>query len=367
MSFRLKLTSIIILALCTSRYAHAQSGRSGRIEGVVIDSVHARPLAGARVVAVGAAAQLEMRREATSDSAGRYRIDSLPPGSYVVGFESALLDSLEVTVSPREANLTAAPLATVDLAVPSAAKLRSAVCFGAALPAESGVILGHVVSAETDGPLAGVTIAMQWRDLGVDRKTLRPINRERSDSVITDRDGWYRMCGVPTGTWVSMQVRHANRTGAALRTRIDDTLGIAVEHLSFSTSSVTTADGPDSAPTGTATLTGIVRSTVGTPVASAEVRVRGTAAEGRTDDRGAFTLGGLPSGTQQLEVRRIGYAAAEVPIALHSGTTTTRDVVLRRIVSLDSMVIVASRPKYPDFFAHQSMGQGHFLGPEVIA
>jgi len=97
------------------------------------------------------------------------------------------------------------------------------------------------------------------------------------------------------------------------------------------------------------------------------VRVRGTAAEGRTDDHGAFTLGGLPAGTQQLEVRRIGYAAAEVPIALHSGATTTRDVVLRRIVSLDSMVIVASRPKYPDFFAHQSMGQGHFLGPEVIA
>ena len=355
------------LALCATRPARAQSESSGRIEGSVYDSVHAHPLAGARVVAAGTATQSEVRRDATTDSTGRYHLDSLPPGRYAVGFESPLLDSLEVGLSPREANVTARQIAPLDLALPPAAKLRSAVCLGATLPAETGVILGHVVNAETESPLAGVTIAMQWRDLGVDRKTLRPINRERSDSVITDRDGWYRMCGVPTGTWVSMQVRHANRTGAALRTRIDDTLGIAVEHLSFSTSSETTADGPASAPTGTATLTGIVRSTLGTPVASAEVRVRGTAAEGRTDDHGAFTLGGLPAGTQQLEVRRIGYAAAEVPIALHSGATTTRDVVLRRIVSLDSMVIVASRPKYPDFFAHQSMGQGHFLGPEVIA
>jgi hypothetical protein len=367
MSHRLGVVLVVLLALCATRPTHAQSESSGRIEGVVFDSVHARPLVGIRVVAVGIGTQSDARHAATSDSYGRYRIDSLPSGRYAVGFESALLDSLEVGLSPREANITAERTAALDLALPSAAKLRSAVCFGAKLPPETGVILGHVVNAETESPLAGVTIAMQWRDLGVDRKTLRPINRERSDSVITDRDGWYRMCGVPTGTWVSMQVRHADRTGAALRTRIDDTLGIAVEHLSFSTSGETTADGLASAPTGTATLTGIVRSTLGTPVASAEVRVSGTSAEGRTDAQGAFTLGGLPAGTQQLEVRRIGYAAAEVPIALHSGTTTTRDVVLRRIVSLDSMVIVASRPKYPDFFAHQSLGQGHFLGPEVIA
>jgi hypothetical protein len=41
--------------------------------------------------------------------------------------------------------------------------------------------------------------------------------------------------------------------------------------------------------------------------------------------------------------------------------------LIRRIVSLDSMVIVASRPKYPDFYLHQTTGQGHFVGPEAIA
>jgi hypothetical protein len=362
------VAAVASLALCIARPAHAQTESSGRIEGVVFDSVHARPLAGAHVVAVGSGTQAEVHRDATTDSIGRYRIDSLPTGRYIVGFESGLLDSLEVTLSPREANVASGRPATLDLALPSAAKLRSAVCLGARIPAQTGVILGHVVSAETESPLPGVVVAMEWRDITVDRSArLRVTSSERADSVITDRDGWYRMCGVPTGAWVSMQVRHANRKGAMLRTRVDDTLGIAVEHLSFSTSSEPTADGVADAATGTATLTGIVRSTHGTPVASAEVRVRGTRAEGRTDAQGAFTLGGLPAGTQQLEVRHIGYAVVEVPIALRSGTTTTRDVELRRIVSLDSMVIVAARPKYPEFFAHQSTGMGHFYGPEALA
>jgi hypothetical protein len=360
--------------LGVTRPAHAQNGSSNRIEGIVFDSVHARPLANAHVVAAGTAAQSEVRREATSDSTGRYRIDSLPSGHYIVGFESPLLDSLEVGLSPREANLASGRSATLDLALPSAAKLRSAVCFGATLPPGTGVIIGHVVSAETESPLAGVTIAMEWRDLGVDRKTLRPINRQRSDSVVTDKDGWYRMCGVATGAWVSMQIQQDKRSGAVLRARVDDTLGIAIRHLSLAAASArsgeTAAGDAASAPrSGTATLSGVVRGPEGAPVASAEVRVQDTRAETRTDAQGAFTLGGLPAGTQQLVVRRVGYAEAEVSVDLRNGATTTHDVVLRRIVNLDSVLVVASRPKYPDFYLHQSAagGFGVFLGPEAIA
>ncbi len=367
-SYRLCTVTVAVLALCVTRSAHAQSESSGRIEGIVFDSVHARPLAGARVVAVGTAAQSEVHREATSDSAGRYQIDSLPLGRYVVGFESPLLDSLEVTLSPREANLASGEGATLNLALPSAAKLRSAVCLGAPIPPQTGVIIGHVVSAETESPVAGAVIAMVWRDINVDRaKRLRVTTSERSDSVITDKDGWYRMCGVATGAWVSMQVRHANRKSGVVRTRVDDTLGIAVQHLSYSTSGDTTTEGGTTLLSGTAMLTGVVRGVAGTPLSSAEVRVRGTRAEGRSDEAGAFTLRGLPAGTLQLEVRHIGYAAAEIPVSLHPGVTTTHDVVLRRIVNLDSMVIVATRPKYPDFYAHKGAGFGRFYGPEVLA
>src|SRR5690349_9505038 len=91
---RLPVSTLVVLSLALASRASAQGGQAGRVEGVVYDSVHARPLRGAHVVAVGTGAQSEVRRDATSDSAGRYHIDALPQGHYAVGFESALLDSL---------------------------------------------------------------------------------------------------------------------------------------------------------------------------------------------------------------------------------------------------------------------------------
>jgi hypothetical protein len=360
------------LALSAAHAAHAQGDAVGRIEGVVFDSVHARPLAGAHVVAVGTGAQAELHGETTSDSAGRWHIDSLPAGRYVVGFESALLDSLEVAASPRTATLAPGQVASLALALPSAATLRAAVCLGAALPEKTGVIYGHVVSAETESPLAGVSLAMAWRELDVDRTTLRPINRERTVSVVTDEHGWYRMCGVPTGTWVSMQAQLGERSGPVLRTRVDDSLGVVIQHLSLATGSAragdTTSTLADAGASGTATLTGVVRGPAGDPIPLAEVRVRGTRAESRTDDSGSFTLGKLPAGTQQLEVRRVGYVVAEVPVELRSDATVRANVRLERIVvNLDSVLVVASRPKYPDFYAHKNSAFGVFLGPEEIA
>jgi hypothetical protein len=374
MSYRLGAATVALLASCVTRPAYAQNGSSGRIEGIVFDSVHARPLANAHVVAVGTAAQSEVRRTATADSAGRYRIDSLPLGRYIVGFESALLDSLEVTISPREANLAAGQIATLDLALPSAARLRSAVCLGATLPPESGVIMGQVVNAETESPLAGVTVAMQWRDLGVDRQTLRPINRERSDSVITDRDGWYRMCGVPTGTWVSMQVQQDKRSGGVLRTRVGDTLGIAIRHLSVASGALAsdeaTTDGLAAAPlSGTAALNGVVRGPDGAPIAAADVRVRGASPAVKTDAQGAYSLARLPAGTQELEVRHVGFVVAESPVELRSGATTTHDVRLERVVvNLDSVRVVATRTRYPEFAEYRKNALGGvFLDPEDLA
>ena len=94
----------VVLASSTVLLAHAgeaQTDQRGRLEGTVTDSVHTRPLAGVRVVALAANAPADGRRAASTDSLGRYRIDSLRPGRYLVGLESALLDSLEITLAPR--------------------------------------------------------------------------------------------------------------------------------------------------------------------------------------------------------------------------------------------------------------------------
>jgi hypothetical protein len=367
---------LITLTSALARPSHAQEVRTGGIEGAVTDSVHVRPLAGVRVVAIGAGSRTGLRGSATSDSLGRYHIDSLAAGRYVVGFESPLLDSLEITISPREATVPPGAMATVDLALPPAAKLRAAVCPGVTFPPETGAIVGHVVSAESEASLAGVTIAMAWREMSFDKATMRPIGGERTASVVTDDSGWYRACGVPTGAWLSMQIQHGGRLGPVLRMLVSDTLGLAVRHLSFSATSSRVAEDSVTAsadraartpPSGTARLSGVVLSVDGAPVTQAEVQIVGTIASARTDAQGSYSLAALPAGTQMLVVRRVGYAVAETYVDLRDGATTKGDVRLRRVVSLDSMSVVATRERYPQFSANRRYGAvGRFLGPEDI-
>ena len=370
------MLGVLVASTFLASNGGAQGESAGRLEGRVIDSVHARPLVGVRVLALGSGPRVGSRDTAVTDSAGRYHIDALPAGQYTVGFESPLIDSLEIALPPREGNVAPGTTATVDLAVPPAAKLRSAVCSGATLPRETGALFGHVVSAETESPLSGAVVSLAWWEREVDRTTLRANSRIRTASVSTDDDGWYRLCGVPTDTWLSVQLQHEGRAGPAMRALVGDTLGIAILHLSFSTSgsrviadSATSAAVGDDAPlSGTAMLSGVVRGIGDTPLASAEVRVVGTGAVGHTDAQGRYSLRGLPAGTQLLEVRRIGYGATENPVELRSGVVVTRDVRLQRIVNLDSIRVVAKRTRYSEFskLRERSILGGSFLGPEEL-
>ena len=370
------LGTLITLTLSLAQASGAQQAGTGRLEGTVRDSVHARPLAGVKVLALDEA-HAEAPRETISDSLGQYHFDSLPPGGYMVGFESPLLDSLEIQLPPRRAGIMSGGVATVDLALPSAAKIRAAVCPGTTLANGTGALFGHVVSAETEASLRDVRIVITWRDRDVDWSTLRPFNKDRTASVITDAAGWYVACGVPTGSWVAVQLEREGRVGAPIRLAIDDTLGVAIRHLSFSIASsrpaldsaAADADGGNEGPlSGSATLSGVVRGAGGAPAAGAEVRVWGTVAAGRTDESGRYSLSALPAGTQMLEVRQIGYAVAERSVELRDGATVTGDVQLHRIVTLDSMRVVAMRTRYPDFERHRKESPfGMFLGPLEIA
>ena len=365
--------ALLAASICTlARPVDAQGNQRGRLEGLVTDSVHTRPLAGARVVALGADARPDTRRTASTDSLGRYRLDSLPPGRYLVGLESPLLDSLEITIPAREATVTDGAVATADLALPPAAKLRSALCSGATLPTDRGVLYGHVVDAATEAPLAGGVVTVAWRELTVDRTTLRSESNLRTASVAADSAGWYRVCGVPTGTWLSFVLQHRQHSGAAVRAIVDDSLGIAIRHLSLdltgpaddtlAASTLTTK----AMPSGTARLRGTVRGPAGQPLSSAEVWLLGTNASTRSDEAGHYTLGELPAGTQVIGVRRVGYSPTEASFELRNNATATGDVRMERVVLLDSVRVVALRSHYKEFERRRKLGGGRFIGPEEM-
>ena len=378
-SFATALPALALLVLAPGkRPLHAQSA-AGRIEGIVTDSAHARWPEGASVLAIRAEPP-EHSGGASVDNRGRYRIDSLPAGRYEVELSSPFLDSLEIVLPPREVTVEAGRASKLDFAFPSGRTLRAGACPGLSLATGTGALLGRVVDADTDAPLTDAHVAVAWRETTIDRKTLTPQTAERSGAVATDSLGRYRLCGVPTDEWIVLQVQRGGRAGSDVRVMVPDSAGVAVRNLSLSAaasrpitaSADSASDSADSTVattplTGTAAVTGVVRGVGGLPLGEAQVRVLGARGTAVSDARGRFSLGDLPSGTQVLEVRRIGYLLAQQPVDLRSGRTVTQDVQLRRIVTLDSMRVLAQRSRYREFdFNRRANRFGKFFTVDSI-
>jgi hypothetical protein len=366
------------LAALTLLSAPLGAQGTGRIEGTITDSIHAAPLANANVLAVRVEPEPSVSSGAATDARGRYRIDSLAAGRYMVEFASALLDSLEITLPPREVSVAEGKATRVDFALPSGRTLRLAACPGLALDSETGAVVGRLVDADTDQPLAGAKVVVAWQDISVERKTLTPTVVERTGAVTSDSVGRYRLCGVPTGSWLAIQVQADGRAGSPIRLQVPDSAGVAVRHLSISSSSARPVDdsasgaAADTVPlpplTGTALVSGVVRGVGGLPLSGAQLRVVGARGTALSDERGRFELRDLPAGTQALEAKRIGYLLAQQPVELRAARQITQDLRLQRIVTLDSMRVLAQRSRYPEFEQHRRMnGFGTFLTTEEIA
>ncbi len=78
------------------------------LAGTVRDSLSGLPLTQARVELVRAGARESAGYVATADAAGRYRIDSIAPGRYMLGFSHRRLDSLGLVLAPRLVEVTTA-------------------------------------------------------------------------------------------------------------------------------------------------------------------------------------------------------------------------------------------------------------------
>ena len=372
---RRPLASIVRGLLAVAVVGLPLRAQSGRLEGTIVDSVHARGLAAASVLVIRTDSGAAFSSGATTDGRGRYRVDALPPGRYIVEFSSSFLDSLEILLPPRELTIEAGRTTRADFALPSGQTLRAAACPGVALPSGAGALVGRVLDADTEAPLADARVVVAWRELSVDRATMRTSSAERTGAVATDSLGRYRLCGVPTDDWLLVQVQHGGRVGSGVRILVPDSGGVRVRHLSLSptASRPLAAEGAGSdtmAPpplTGTATVTGVVRGVGGLPLGEAQLRVPGANGSTVSDARGHFTLGDLPSGTQVLEVRRLGYLLAMQPVELRSGRTVTQDVRLQRIVTLDSVLVMAHRSRYRDFEEHRKRNAfGKFLTAQDI-
>lgn len=364
--------------LATPGLLGAQTSVPGGLQGIVIERVPSRSIVAASI-AVARVDTEGVASSATPDANGHYRIASLPPGRYMVQVTAPVLDSLELALPSRDVHIASGESVQADFVLPFGTALRDAVCAGLNLGRGKAVVAGKAVDADTDQPIADGEVVVSWSGLALDRTNLKATAQDHVARVRTGARGEYRLCGVPTDTWLTVQLQHAGRGGAAVRVAVSEEEGAVVRNLSLSGSSAATLAALDSAEraapasggdstvaelrlTGTAAVSGFVRGRGGQPLANAEVRVRDAQATALTNEAGRFVLSRLPAGTQVMLVRHLGYELTEIPVELRAGQSVTHDVQLTHAVSLDSIRVVALRSMYSEFeFDRHAYFMGRFL------
>ncbi len=342
----------------------AAQDASASLKGTVTDSIRRGPLVGATVIALRAASNSggDVRDySATTDSRGKFAINALPPGVYMVTVEHPWLDSTGFGVPPQKADLIKEHSATVNLAVPSGATIRSVFCSSTAADSSVGLVAGYVKDAHTDRPVEGIRVVFAWSDFDVDRLTAQATSRDRVAAATTDRDGMFRMCGVPVLRSLSLQAQYGDHKATGIIETTVPASGVLVQTIRF-----------DPNASGTVAVNGAVRDEAAQfTIAGAHVHLVGASGEVVTASDGSFHLIDVPLGTQSIEVTALGYAPRRYAIELKSGQV--EKIVIGMVETgtvLDSVKIRSARStslaRHHEFDERSAHGSGQYITEAMI-
>ena len=260
------------------------------VSGTVYDSLAHRPLGGA-VVELASDDSANVHRTVVADSVGRYLIDSVPRGRYVIGFFHPVLDSLTLEPILHQVVVAGDVAVSADLGIPSAARLRAAFCPARDGQAPKGAFVGVVRDSRDGKPVGGAPVVAEWWDMVLGRGTITRAPARRATT--TAANGWFALCDVPAPGSYSVT--------AASGADSSDAIEVAMTADGFIRREVYV--GPR---VGQGALNGRVSNKQGQPLGDAIVTVSG-ASRTRTNAAGEWALDGLPQGTRTLEVRALGY------------------------------------------------------------
>lgn len=349
------------------------------VVGFVYDSLARRPLVGADVhlqrVATPDEGGATVERTVVSDERGAFSFDDVSTGDYVLGFFHTSADSLGVTMPLRRIEVRSEKPVRVDLAIPSQAGIITLVCARSALSDSSALLMGYVRDAATTAPDAKSVVALQWAELVIGKAGVR--QETKRITTPTRQDGWYAFCNVPVDNLMELRVARGADTSGAIATdlvgrqvvRRDLYIGSATRITLDDTTSIKIGAMPgERAITwrGPAQLAGRVRSSDGRPLVGARVSVVASDVTATTSDSGKFILTGLPSGSQTLNARALGFIPGHATVQLLTGgAQNVADVSLTSLKSfLDTIRVTATRVFNSDadgFESRKRSGQGHFI------
>ena len=366
------LAALAILSAGAQNPASPPHGAAGfaSIHGTVIDSLHDALL-------VHALVRVEnTNREAMTDANGAYSIDSVPAGMQRLIVIHPLLDTLGIALVTPPMMFNAGETKAADLSIPSGETLVSLFCTPAQRALGPAALVGFVRDADTEGAAEGAKASLLYYEsdpLGF-KKT--PRVRERP----IGKDGHYRICGLPATMSGKLQVfRNGVQTGE-VPVELGGTSGtqlLAMRSMSIASMSqvVASAGTSDSGKQvnivrGKARVTGKVLNKYGQPIAGARVELQNTGAATKTRADGGFTLDSLPSGTQTIEVRQLGFSPTEVPVELSQASPQNVTVKMTEYVPvLSTMRVTAQRERGLSdvgFADRKRSGMGYYLDADQL-
>lgn len=345
------------------------------ISGFVRDSLSGKPLGGANVQLVPSATPWAAGRTARSDSIGRYRIDSVAPGQYVIGFLHPRLDSLGVDAISRTIDVDpGVRYLRADLALPSGRAFVTTFCGPRA--DNTGAVFGRVFRADDGAPINGGSVVVRFAQMRIDNGGVR---RAQTQVLAPfGEDGRYVACGIPTDAPVIAQARTGSgemtgKLGLSGEIELTFEPNVPLVHrdllIAMAPGDSTVASAPRATAavrSGTARLVGRVITTDGKPLQGARVTVQDTDVSATTDSSGVFRLAGLPSGTRAVEVIAIGFSPVRSSADLRPTRETAITVNIGSKVATLAAVSVKAAPDKAGFLKRRAQGQGYFFDANQI-
>jgi CshA-type fibril repeat protein len=279
-------TALAARVLRAVRGSPTPSPWNASLTGRVVDSVSGLPLGGVQVT-VGSALS------ATTDPAGTFRLNEVPPGRYFIAYAISGYADPNQTVS-----LTAGQ--QVDLGI-----LRLT-----ALPT-TGIVTGIVTDSGNGQPIAGAQVTLTGADTA---------------AAVSDAAGTYRFVALPGP--VTITASAAGFLAATGSATLD-----AGQTLNFSPRLWPETSVP---PTTTSVTGRVIDTLTGQPLAGASVSVAGNALQVSTDPTGLFQLADLPPGELALDVALAGYQSVHIALTAPAGMADLGTIRLSPLSSPDS-------------------------------
>jgi hypothetical protein len=319
------------------------------VVGVATDSLRGGPLVGATVIVSDGGG-----RQTTTDAAGRFFIDSIPPGTHRIALFHPVLDALGFTVVSPPLVFAANGTVRLAIATPSPVVLLKGLCTqdtavsGMQPTAIVGTIVGEADSAQ---------VTLEWHEVDA-TKSRGVIERTMTRQVTSDANGRFRVCGPPGVTQGRLRAQRADAATSWIPVELSwggvllPTLHLA--HVTLAGRAIGEVVGPHKE-----------------KVPGATVEVTESGARTTTDGNGRFVLSALPEGTQILSVRAAGYSPTTVVVELVATTPWQGVVQLGSSPPVLSTVHILAQQLAPAYDAvgfnqRRRNGVGTFLDVEDI-